>query len=66
MMPTLPEREQARQTKAPYEPPAPAHPWPIGFVVFMLFVVGFVSLIGGGVGAYLAVGGLEQAWRLPV
>jgi hypothetical protein len=31
----------------------------------MLLVVGIVSLLGGGAGAYLAVAGLDQAWRLP-
>lgn len=65
MMQSPPGTDQGRQPSELNEPPAPAHPWPTRFIVIMLLVVGIVSLVGGGAGAYLAVAGLDQAWRLP-
>ena len=65
MMQTPPGSDQGRQPTELNEPPVPAHPWPVGFIVIVLLVVGIVSLVGGGAGAYLAVAGLDQAWRLP-
>jgi hypothetical protein len=65
MMPPLPGTDQGIQPNELNAPPAPAHPWSTRFIVIMLLVVGIVSLVGGGAGAYLAVAGLDQAWRLP-
>ena len=65
MMSMPPGADHSTQPNGLHEPPAPAHPWPTRFVVIMLLVVGIVSLLGGGAGAYLAVAGLDQAWRLP-
>jgi uncharacterized BrkB/YihY/UPF0761 family membrane protein len=59
-MPTFPQTANASESSEPS-----ARPWSRRLIVRMLLVVAVVSLLCGGMGAFISYAGLVQAWSLP-